>query len=272
MSQRSQVAKCICLCLCLCHCLFVGWVTCPHHSDRLLQRSQVSRIALWRLIISNSSYGLYLWLAGWNSLHCFPLSLFIAAREKGIFQSFPKSERSQSRTRSKFWSASPADETLSRLLWSNKPSLYEEQKMLSGRHPAGGKSRKIIFACKTWFQPNCHILGICPEVLNWCHLQLKGLQSQFSIYWEIWDLLNAVFLFSSSKSFLKMLHFCKVNKQICCIICTDNPIHIPSSKDCTSRRAIGRGRQIFSHIEVLAVLSDIGQTYQKLVTWLTFSI
>ena len=91
---------------------------------------------------------------------------------------------------------------------------------------AGGKSRKIIFACKTWFQPNCHILGICPEVLNWCHLQLKGLQSQFSIYWEIWDLLNAVFLFSSSKSFLKMLHFCKVNKQICCIICTDNPIHI----------------------------------------------
>ena len=138
MSQRSQVAKCICLCLCLCHCLFVGWVTCPHHSDRLLQRSQVSRIALWRLIISNSSYGLYLWLAGWNSLHCFPLSLFIAAREKGIFQSFPKSERSQSRTRSKFWSASPADETLSRLLWSNKPSLYEEQKMLSGRHPAGG--------------------------------------------------------------------------------------------------------------------------------------
>ena len=43
-----------------------------------------------------------------------------------------------------------------------------------------------------------------------------------------------------------------------------SPIHIPPTEDCSS--TIGRGRQIFSHIEVLAVSSDIGQTYQKLVT------
>ena len=48
--------KCICLCHCLCRCiciclclrLFVGQVVCPHHPDRISQRSQVSSVALWR--------------------------------------------------------------------------------------------------------------------------------------------------------------------------------------------------------------------------------
>ena len=43
---------CICLCLCLCYCLsnclLVGQVMSPHHSDHMSQRSQVSKIALWR--------------------------------------------------------------------------------------------------------------------------------------------------------------------------------------------------------------------------------
>ena len=33
-------------CICLCHYLFVGQVMCPHHSDQMSQRSQVSRVTL----------------------------------------------------------------------------------------------------------------------------------------------------------------------------------------------------------------------------------
>ena len=44
------VCHCICLCLChcvfLCHCLFVGQAVSPHHSDKMSQRSQVSRVNL----------------------------------------------------------------------------------------------------------------------------------------------------------------------------------------------------------------------------------
>ena len=40
----SIVRKCNCLCL----CLLVGHLMSPHHSDQMSQRSQVSRIALWR--------------------------------------------------------------------------------------------------------------------------------------------------------------------------------------------------------------------------------
>ena len=32
----------------LCLCIFVGHVMPPHHSDQMSQRSQVSRVALWR--------------------------------------------------------------------------------------------------------------------------------------------------------------------------------------------------------------------------------
>ena len=70
MSQSSQVSGvalcvfskriclclchclCLCICICLCHCLFVGQVMSPHHSDRMSQRSQVSRVALWRCFLN----------------------------------------------------------------------------------------------------------------------------------------------------------------------------------------------------------------------------
>ena len=39
---------CLCLCICLCCCLFFGQIMSPHHFDQMSERSQVSRIALWR--------------------------------------------------------------------------------------------------------------------------------------------------------------------------------------------------------------------------------
>ena len=39
---------CLCVCVCLRCCLFVGQVRFSHHSDQMSQRSEVSKIALWR--------------------------------------------------------------------------------------------------------------------------------------------------------------------------------------------------------------------------------
>ena len=47
-SQNVFFCYCLCLCICICHCIFVGHVMSCHHSDQMSQRSQVSRIALWR--------------------------------------------------------------------------------------------------------------------------------------------------------------------------------------------------------------------------------
>ena len=47
-SKCICLCHCLCLCICLCHCLFVGQVMSSHHYDQMSQRSQVSRVALWR--------------------------------------------------------------------------------------------------------------------------------------------------------------------------------------------------------------------------------
>merc|ERR1711956_129384 len=47
-SKCICLCHCLCLCICLCHYLFFGQVMSPHHSDQMSQRSQVSRVALWR--------------------------------------------------------------------------------------------------------------------------------------------------------------------------------------------------------------------------------
>ena len=54
--SKKVLSKCIfhCLCLymcllfCLCRCLFVSQVMFSHHFEQMYQRSQVSKIALWR--------------------------------------------------------------------------------------------------------------------------------------------------------------------------------------------------------------------------------
>ena len=38
----------ICICLCHCRCIFFGQIMFSHHSDQMSQRSQFSKIALWR--------------------------------------------------------------------------------------------------------------------------------------------------------------------------------------------------------------------------------
>ena len=44
-----------CICLRLCCCLFVGQVIFSHQSDQMSQRSQVSKIALWRCTLNVTS-------------------------------------------------------------------------------------------------------------------------------------------------------------------------------------------------------------------------
>ena len=43
-----SLCHCHYLCICLCHCIFVDQVMSIHHSEQMSQRSQVSRIPLWR--------------------------------------------------------------------------------------------------------------------------------------------------------------------------------------------------------------------------------
>ena len=68
-----------------------------------------------------------------------------------------------------------------------------------------------------------------------------------------------------------MLHLCYVRKHIRALSALTSSTRVPSTEDCSSFESpIGSGASNISHIEVLPVLPDIGQTYQKLVTWLTF--
>ena len=46
-SKCICLCHCLCLCICLCHCLFFGQFISLHHSNKMSQKSQVSRIALW---------------------------------------------------------------------------------------------------------------------------------------------------------------------------------------------------------------------------------
>ena len=101
-------------------------------------------------------------------------------------------------------------------------------------------------------------------------IQVKGLQSQFSIHFGIcW---NGVSLPAEHPS--KVLHLCYVSKHIRALSALTSSVHVPSTEDCSSsiESPIESGASNISHIEVLPVLPDIGQTYQRLVTWLTFSI
>ena len=97
---------------------------------------------------SNCSYDFYLPvnMSGWNSLHCFPVSLFMAAGRgrKEFFNDFqnPK-ERSQRRTCSKFWWVS-SDETFE-LIWAGFCLIWGTKTVDSLLASSG----KIILVWKT---------------------------------------------------------------------------------------------------------------------------
>ena len=54
-SLKHRALKVFSKCICLCHCLFVGKVMFSHHFDQMSQRSQVSKIALWRCTLNVTS-------------------------------------------------------------------------------------------------------------------------------------------------------------------------------------------------------------------------
>ena len=64
----------------ICHCLFLGQVMSPHHSDQMSQRSQVSRVALYRCSLNVFAFVTVWVIVIWLVRSCIIITLIICLK------------------------------------------------------------------------------------------------------------------------------------------------------------------------------------------------